>query len=181
MELFNLQPNLENERVRIRPLRESDFEILFGLASDPLVWAQHPVPDRYKPEVFQNYFQGGIESGGAVQVMDAVSSQVIGTSRLYDYNPITNSIIMGYTFFGREYWGGQYNPALKKLLLDYVFQFVEIVFFHIGANNIRSQTAITRLGAQKLLKLILRITERKPMQISFMKSGKKIGIPNPCY
>ncbi len=107
MLLFNLQPNLENDKVRIRPLQESDFDSLFSLASDPLVWAQHPVPDRYKREVFENYFRGGIESKGAVLVMDVATNQVIGTSRLYEYNPEDNSIVMGYTFFGREFWGGK--------------------------------------------------------------------------
>ncbi len=150
MLLFNLQPNLENDKVRIRPLQESDFDSLFSLASDPLVWAQHPVPDRYKREVFENYFRGGIESKGAVLVMDVATNQVIGTSRLYEYNPEDNSIVMGYTFFGREFWGGKYNPALKQLMLDYVFGFVDKVYFHIGAVNIRSQTAITRLGARKV-------------------------------
>jgi len=148
--LFFRQPELENDKVRIRPLMESDFESLFALASDPLVWEQHPVPDRYKREVFQNYFNGGIESKGAVLVMDSATNEVVGTSRLYDFNPENNSIVIGYTFFGRKFWGGKYNPSLKRLLLDYVFQFVDRVYFHIGAFNIRSQTAILRLGAQKI-------------------------------
>ena len=150
MESFSRQPVLENDKVRIRPLLESDFESLFALASDPLVWAQHPVPDRYKQDVFENYFRGGIESKGAVLVMDAATDQVIGSSRFYDFNPEDNSILIGYTFFGREFWGGHFNPSLKKLMLDYVFQFVDKVCFHIGAVNIRSQTAISRLGARKV-------------------------------
>jgi hypothetical protein len=35
------------------------------------------------------------------------------------------------------------------MMLDYLFQYVSAVHFHIGAQNIRSQIAISRLGAQK--------------------------------
>jgi RimJ/RimL family protein N-acetyltransferase len=35
-------------------------------------------------------------------------------------------------------------------MLDYIFQFVSKVHFHIGADNIRSQIAIERLGAEKI-------------------------------
>ena len=39
---------------------------------------------------------------------------------------------------------------LTEILPDYIFQFVSKVYFHIGAKNIRSQIAITRLGAEKI-------------------------------
>jgi N-acetyltransferase len=35
-------------------------------------------------------------------------------------------------------------------MLDYIFQFVSKVYFHIGADNIRSQIAISRIGAKKI-------------------------------
>jgi RimJ/RimL family protein N-acetyltransferase len=151
MTTINIQPTLENDRVRIRPLLESDFEALYALASDPLVWAQHPNPDRYKVEVFQNYFRGGIESQGAFLVSETKTGKAIGSSRFYDVDPENSCLVIGYTFFGREYWGGKYNLPLKKLMLDYAFQFVDQVFFHIGAVNLRSQIAIGRLGAKKIM------------------------------
>ncbi len=56
----NLQPTLENEFVKIQPLQESDFERLYAVACDPLIWEQHPNKDRYKREVFENFFKGAI-------------------------------------------------------------------------------------------------------------------------
>jgi RimJ/RimL family protein N-acetyltransferase len=35
-------------------------------------------------------------------------------------------------------------------MLDYAFQFVDKVYFHIGAFNIRSQKAIEKIGAVKV-------------------------------
>jgi RimJ/RimL family protein N-acetyltransferase len=144
---MNLQPSLANQTVSIRPLEADDFEALFQLASDPDVWAQHPNPNRFKREVFQIYFQGGLDSAGAFLVRDAITGNPIGSSRFYDYHPENASVVIGYTFFGKAFWGGWYNTALKKLMLDYAFQFVDRVFFHVGKVNRRSQIAMERLGA----------------------------------
>ena len=51
--IINLQPVLENEIIRLQPLQQDDFERLYAVASDPLIWEQHPNKDRYKREVFQ--------------------------------------------------------------------------------------------------------------------------------
>ncbi len=147
---FNLQPILENEFVKIQPLKESDFEALYHIASDPLIWEQHPNKDRYKREVFEIFFKGAMESGGAFLVFDKQTGESIGSSRYYDYNQENKSLLIGYTFFARSHWGSKYNPALKQLMLQYAFQFVDSVIFHIGANNMRSQKAIERLGASKV-------------------------------
>ena len=59
----DLQPTLENPAVLLKPLQEADFEALFRTASDPRIWEQHPNKDRWQRDVFQNYFQGAMESG----------------------------------------------------------------------------------------------------------------------
>ncbi len=147
---FNLQPTLENELVRLVPLKLNDFESLYLVASDPLIWEQHPDRLRYKKEVFEKYFEGAIKSGGAFIIFDKKSGETIGSTRYYDYDEVKKSIVIGYTFLARKYWGGIYNRAMKMLMLDYAFSFVETVIFHIGAENIRSQKAIEKLGAMKV-------------------------------
>jgi len=148
---FDLQPtHLHNERIRLIPLQEKDFERLFEVGSNPKVWEQHPNPYRYKLEDFTNYFKGAIESKGAFLIEDAVTNETVGCSRYYDYNNEDNSILIGYTFIGTKYWGNDYNKDLKKLMLDYAFQFVDKIYFHIGAFNYRSQKAIEKIGAIKV-------------------------------
>ena len=147
---FKLQPeNLENEIIKLVPLQEIDFEALYQVASDPLIWEQHPNKLRYQRAVFQNYFEGAIQSKGAFFIREAVTNEPIGSTRFYDYNENDNSVLIGYTFIGRKFWGKEYNTALKKLMMDYAFQFVDKIYFHIGAQNIRSQKAIEKLGAIK--------------------------------
>jgi RimJ/RimL family protein N-acetyltransferase len=147
---FDIQPILENDKVVLHPLQEDDFEALYAVASDPKIWEQHPNKDRWKKEVFQTYFQGAMGSKGAFKIIDKSSGKIAGSTRIYDYNEQDNSVLIGYTFYATEYWGKGINQSVKALMLDYLFQFVSSVYFQIGADNIRSQVAISRLGARKV-------------------------------
>lgn len=147
---MNVQATLENENVKLVPLNPNDLEELFSVASDPKIWEQHPNKDRYQREVFEKFFQGAIESKGAFKIIDKSSNEVAGSTRFYDYNPKENSIFIGYTFYATKFWGSKLNPQVKKLMLDYIFQFVDKVNFHVGKDNIRSQKAMEKLGAKKV-------------------------------
>lgn len=147
---INIQPTLENENVILHPLQDKDFDDLYAVASDPKIWEQHPNKDRCKIEVFSVFFEGAMQSKGAFKIVNKASGHVMGSTRFYDHNQEENSISIGYTFYGRDYWGKGFNHSVKSLMLDYIFQFVSIVHFHIGADNIRSQIAIARLGTTKI-------------------------------
>lgn len=146
---FDLQPTLEDDLIKIVPLKETDFEAVFAVASDPLLWEQHPNKDRYQREVFQNFFKGAIESHGAFIVYEKETGEIVGSSRYYDLNEANRSVAIGYTFVGRKFWGKGHNRSLKTLMLNYAFRFVDKVILHIGATNFRSQKAVEKLGAIK--------------------------------
>jgi hypothetical protein len=55
---FDFQPTLKGKLLELRALRASDFRDLYAVASDPLIWEQHPVKDRCKEDVFKVFFQG---------------------------------------------------------------------------------------------------------------------------
>ena len=148
---FNLQPiQRQNQLIKLIPLQESDFEELYSVAFDELIWEQHPNKNRYQRDVFNNYFQGAIESKGAFFIRETTTNEPIGSTRFYDFDENDNSVLIGYTFIGRKFWGNGYNKALKKLMLDYAFNYVDKVYFHIGAFNYRSQKAIEKIGAVKI-------------------------------
>lgn len=143
-----LEPvELKNDLVWLRPLQVNDFESLYAVAADPLIWEQHPNPNRYQREVFQNFFAGAIESAGAYIIYDTSTGEVIGSSRFYDHVPELKEIKIGYTFFSRAVWGKGHNHASKHLMMEYAFRFVDQVIFHVGESNTRSRIAMTRLGA----------------------------------
>lgn len=148
---MNLQPNhLSNHLIRIEPLQPSHFNELYEVASDPLIWEQHPNPNRYQKEVFESFFKGALASGGAFIVRDVDSGKTLGSTRFYDLKPLDNEIKIGYTFFSRDCWGKGINKQVKTLMLNYAFIYIEKVIFHIGVQNIRSQIAIEKLGAKKV-------------------------------
>ena len=146
----DLQPTLENTVALLKPLRDTDFEALYQTASDPKIWEQHPNKDRWQRDIFLNYFQGAMESRGAFMILDKASGEIAGSTRFYNYNDTEKSILIGYTFYAVKFWGSGLNPVVKRLMMDYIFPFVDKVHFHIGATNIRSQVAIQRLGASKI-------------------------------
>jgi len=146
---FDLQPNLKGELIELRPLRREDWNELFAVASDPLIWEQHPESDRYKKEIFKIFFEGALDSGGAFVVIDTKTGQIIGSTRFYGYNPEKSEIEIGWTFLATKYWGGRYNAEMKQLMLAHAFKFVENVVFFVGENNFRSQRATEKIGAVK--------------------------------
>jgi N-acetyltransferase len=135
---IDLQPNLKGELIELRPLTSGDWDNLFSVASDPLIWEQHPERDRYKEDVFRVFFKEAMECGGAFVIIDKKSQQIIGSTRFYGYHPEKSEIEIGWTFLARKYWGGRYNRELKRLMLAHAFKFVENVVFYVGENNIRS-------------------------------------------
>jgi RimJ/RimL family protein N-acetyltransferase len=143
---MNLQPTINGELIRIAPSSEEDREALFAVASDRLIWEQHPAHDRWQRHVFDELFNAGIESGGALTIRDDATNQVIGSSRYYAWTPVERHISIGYTYLARRCWGGTYNHELKRLMLQHAFNFVERVWFHIGVKNVRSRLAITAVG-----------------------------------
>lgn len=146
----DIQPTLESPIVRLTPLKEADFEALYNTASDPKIWEQHPNKDRWQREVFLKFFEGAMESGGAFLITHKATGEVAGSSRYYGYDGKEKSILIGYTFYATRFWGTGLNPAVKKLMMDHIFHFVDKVHFQIGAANLRSQIAIRRLGAKKI-------------------------------
>jgi RimJ/RimL family protein N-acetyltransferase len=148
---FPLQPEqLANDLVKMVPLSQNDFERLYQVASDPLIWEQHPNSDRYQREAFANYFAGAMASGSAFLVLDAQTGAVIGCTRFYDLDPANSTVAIGFTFLARSHWGGPVNRAMKQLLLDHAFQCVDAVLFHVGPTNLRSQKAVLKIGGRKI-------------------------------
>lgn len=143
---FELQPRIHNDLIGLEPLGPDDFEQLYAVAADPLIWEQHPSKDRYEREVFVNFFKGAIESGGAFRIIDHATGELIGSSRFYDFDETLRKISIGYTFIARSHWARGHNRAMKTLMLDHAFGCVERVTFQVGVDNWRSRKAMEKLG-----------------------------------
>ena len=130
----------------MRPLVAGDIEDLYAIAADPGVWEQHPSKDRTQRAVFAVWFAEAVLSHGALAVVRRDRPEVIGNSR---YVPTRNpdEIEIGWTFLARSCWGGAYNGDIKAVMLRHAFDSVSKVVFTVHSQNVRSQTAVLRLGA----------------------------------
>ena len=147
---FDFQPVLQGELLRLRPLRLEDFPALFAVAADPLIWEQHPAKDRYREQVFVEFFREAMDSGGALIVTDAKDGEVIGSSRFHGYDADASEIEIGWSFLARSHWGGIHNREMKQLMLRHAFQFVNAVVFLVGPQNLRSQKAVEKIGGVRV-------------------------------
>lgn len=142
------QPVLEGERLLLRPLRADDWSALYAVASDPKVWEQHPIPDRWQKDVFQGYFADALTQGGALAVTLRADSRIVGCSQFRPTPFDREAIEIGWTFLARQYWGGSTNREMKRLMLGHAFGSLPRVLFRIGESNARSRLAMERIGGR---------------------------------
>ena len=147
---FEHQPVLHGELLELRPLRPEDFDALFAVASDPLIWEQHPSRERYQEEQFRTFFREALDSGGALVALDTRDGRVIGSSQFHGYDAERSEVEIGWTFLARSHWGGRYNGEMKRLMLDHAFRFVDRVVFLVGPQNHRSQRAVEKIGGVRV-------------------------------
>ena len=156
---MNWQPTLDGPRLHLRPIQASDFDALYAVASDPLIWETHPERDRYTRPKFEIFFRGALECGGGLAVVLRADGRLVGSSRFLsletrapsDRVPVPageTAIEIGYSFLARELWGGSYNRELKSLMLTHAFRSVENVEFYVGENNLRSRGAMEKVGGK---------------------------------
>jgi RimJ/RimL family protein N-acetyltransferase len=143
-----MQPNLSNDLIELRPLTPDDFTRLFIVASDRRIWAQHPVKNRFERVEFEKFFNEAIASKGTLVIIDKSKGKIIGSSRYNNWDDEQSEIEIGWTFLAREYWGGQWNRGLKILMLEHAFKFVNQVYLLVDCENIRSQRALEKIGAE---------------------------------
>lgn len=153
---FDLQPTLKGKLLELRPLQPADFDALYAVARDPLIWEQHPASDRYKEDVFRAFFQEALDSGGAFVVIDAGDGKIIGSSRFFGYDEAKSEIEIGWTFLARPYWGGLYNREMKQLMLRHAFKFVDRVLLLVGPKNWRSRRAVEKIGGVEIPERVYR-------------------------
>lgn len=143
---IDLQPTLTGSRIIVRPIRRTDWDAMFKSASNPEIWALHPVGDRYTEPVFREFFDGAVACGSAFSFVDRQSGAVVGSSRYHGHDPKASEIEIGWTFLAREYWGGSFNLEVKQLMLEHAFNFVDTVVFWVGVTNWRSLRAMEKIG-----------------------------------
>ena len=173
---FDLQPTLTGDLVTLRPLRRDDFDALFAVAADPLVWELHPIRDRYRKSVFRALFEDGLASGGTLVAIARDTGAVAGSSRYSALYAGPGEIEIGWTYLARAWWGGPFNQDMKRLMLTHAFRYVDTVIFRIGETNLRSRRAIEKIGA---VLTTARTRRRRPRRSGIWSMRSRGGILKP--
>lgn len=147
--MLDRQPTLEGDTLLLRPLRADDWEALFAVASDPLIWEQHPAHDRWQESVFRAFFDDALANGGALAVIDKASGAIIGSSRYQGLEEADGgSVEIGWTFLARSHWGGASNRELKRLMVGHALPSLAECRFAVGEGNRRSRAAMEKIGGR---------------------------------
>ena len=69
--------NFENDSISLLQIKEKDFEELYLVASNPVVWKQHPDKNRWQKKNFSNFFKKGIQNEfGFLLILDKCLNQI---------------------------------------------------------------------------------------------------------
>lgn len=135
--------------ISLTPLQPSHADGLAMACQDGKLWeltyTSTPTPDTVAQYIATAQRQ---HDRTAFAVMDKTGN-VIGTTSYHDILPHCRRLEIGYTWYAKSHWQTHVNTTCKLLLLTHAF---EVLNYHtVGLRtdvlNIRSQTAITRLGA----------------------------------
>ncbi|MCA5004898.1 GNAT family N-acetyltransferase [Sphingobacterium bovistauri] len=140
---------LENDLLSLVKLKEDDFDKLFEVAADSEIWKDHPDFTRYTFSGFKVFFEHLLNTNQPFLVVENRTKHIIGATSYYNLDLDKKSVAIGYTFLVMSHHGGIYNQSMKNLMINYAFQYLDHVVFHVREFNYRSQKALLRIGARK--------------------------------
>ena len=140
---------LENNRVLLRPLFDTDIENLKEFViNEPEIWTYSLVCPRGELGLM-SYIQQAIKAKTEQReypfiVFDKEKKKYAGSTRFYDIQLNNQTLQLGYTWYGKEYRGTGLNRHCKYLLLQYAFEELEMERVEFRADN-RNQVSIAAM------------------------------------
>lgn len=152
---MQLRPvTLTGRYVRLEPIAKHHVADLVHHAADPEIWTHFGGPKLDTVEVLHSRIeaqQGERERGQAVTfaTVPLATGQATGTTTYFDVSVPDRRLEIGSTWLGRSVWRTAVNTECKLLLLGHAFESLGCLRVQLKTDilNIRSQTAIARLGA----------------------------------
>lgn len=148
-------PDLRGHGVRLHALSPAHAEGLRQASIDgdicKLAYTSVPGPDIESVNAYINEAHSGYLAGHTQAfAVCRDNGEVLGTTRYYDIDLGTPTLAIGYTYYAARAQRTHVNTACKLLLLGNAFESMgaRTVYFHTSHLNLRSQAAISRLGAR---------------------------------
>lgn len=151
--LFTQPPTLANERVLLKPLSEEDYEGLYAIGLEPLLWAVS-INSIVSQEDLQRYLKTAIEQRQHRQalpftIIDKTNNQIAGCTRYGNISFEHKRLEIGWTWLGIKFQKTGLNRACKYELLQYAFETLHMqrVELKTDALNMKSREAMRKMGA----------------------------------
>ncbi|MGG5208185.1 GNAT family N-acetyltransferase [Chryseobacterium sp. MIQD13] len=144
---------LENESVRLEPLKHSDFNLLLEYSEhEPEIWEYNSGGANGRKNL-EKYITNAVsqrenEKEYPFIVFDKKNQKYAGSTRFYAIFSENKTIEIGYTWYGKQYQGSGINKNCKYLLLEFAFEKLnmERVAFAANSKNNRSINAMKSIG-----------------------------------
>ncbi len=153
--LFNFEKEfiLENDSVLLRPLKYTDFDALVPFAfHEPEIW-KYSIDAVANEENFKKYFEKALlgyeqKKEYPFIVFDKIKNVYAGSTRFYNIQLNNASVMLGYTWYGKEFQGTKLNKNCKYLLLEFIFEYIGLnrVGFEANNKNARNIAAMKSIG-----------------------------------
>ena len=146
---------LSGRRASLLPMTLPHVPALFAAGQDDQIWRYLPEHPRTLSD-FHDWVQEALaaqEHGNELPfvIIDRETDQIVGSTRLLDMSVRHRQAEIGWTWHAPAVWRTRINTECKYLLLRHAFETLGLirVCLKTDARNVRSQTAIERLGAVK--------------------------------
>ena len=146
---------LKGRYIELHPLTREHHEQLCRVVLADDLW-KLPYTPMPSPQTMGVFIETALEwqkNGTALPfaIVDKVSGQVIGTTRLANYDAVHRAAEIGWTWLGTQWQRTAANTEAKYLLLTHAFEVMACirVFLKTDVLNARSRAAIQRLGARE--------------------------------
>ena len=139
---------LENDFVRLEPLRADHRELLRAHTADPTIWRWWPRDMADWDEAFDWQMDEQAAGRWILHAVIAPDGRAIGQTCYLAIAPEHARVEIGGTWYGPDAQGSLVNPACKLLMLGHAFACgAERVELKTDALNTRSRAAMLKMGA----------------------------------
>lgn len=150
---FTIDYLLENESVKLIPLRENDLSNLLPFSLyEPEIW-KYSLVRADGEEKLINYIKIALEARELKKeypfiVYDKRTEHFAGSTRFYDIQLLNKTLQIGFTWYGKRFQGSGLNKHCKYLLLSFAFEDIGMdrVEFRADNRNERSIAAMKSIG-----------------------------------
>lgn len=140
---------LENELVLLRPIQENDFSDLLILTSEPEMWRFY-THDLSSLEGLGVWAKPAF-SGERLQfvIIDKITNQTVGATAFGNISERDRRLEIGWTWLGKEFQGTGINSQVKRLMLTYCFEVLDLerVEFKTDVLNTQARKSLNNIGA----------------------------------